>query len=670
LINLSKYKNNSYTKLFVLRLKKYFYTFSAKEGMYKVFSILFIGLWMFPQVGMGQGSRMVTRSMREAREAWERRDFRTAADAAGKVLRVDASHGEALLLMADLSRDQGLRSEEVVWLRRAAAAGAGGTLLDFRLGEALYLTGNYGEALEALLRFLDTRPGGNLLARAVILRDHASFAASAVRNPVPFDPVDPGEGVNTPGDEYWPVLSVDGNTLLFTRRVPIQGGAGNALQEDFFISHPDSGEWSPAVPLTDLNTPANEGAPTLSADGKLLFFTLCNHPGGLGSCDIWYARWENGHWSSPRNAGEPVNTPGWEGQPSLSAFGDLLVFSSERPGGKGKKDLWKVTLTGWRADGSPVWGGVMNGGDSLNTPGDEISPFLHPGGRDLFFASDRWPGMGGYDLFRSVLLPGGEWSAPFNLGYPVNTPGNEQGLVTDRTGVMAWMATGRTPGGHMDIVSFQLNEADRPSPVTFIRGKIVNDSTGLPVAARVSISGPPESHFPGTSLEAGHDGTFLVALPLGEELLFSVGHPGFLFYSEGFCFREGAGAPEPVEREIRLRPASPGISISLYQIFFATDQYEILPPSEPELLVLLDFLQKNPTLRIEIGGHTDHTGSEEWNLRLSEQRAASVRDYLVKRGIAPERLTSRGYGMSQPIAPNNTEQGRAQNRRTSIRILP
>ncbi len=616
------------------------------------------------------------KAMRKAREAWERRDYREAESAAGKLLRADSVHREALLLMADIRHEVGDLAGELSWLRKAAAAGAGGSLLDFRLGEALYRNGVFEEALVALDRFMITSPRGNLLLRATTLKEKASFAAWAVRNPVPFQPEDPGPGINTPLDEYWPSLTVDAASLLFTRRVPVavasdgRWPAPKGVQEDFYMSRRDSGHWATALPLTELNSPANEGAASVSADGRILFFTLCNHPEGYGSCDIWFSRLEEKGWTPPRNAGEPVNTPGWEGQPSLSAFGDQLWFSSERAGTKGKKDLWMVPLQGWTAEGMPLWGGVVNGGDSLNTPGDEISPFLHPGGRDLFFASDGWPGMGGYDLFRAVLLPAGTWSAPSNLGYPVNTTGNEQGLVTDRTGVHAWLATGKTPGGDMDLFSFQINAADRPSPVTYIRGKVTDDSTSVAVAARVQIRGEPTRSFPGTEVTSDTQGSFLVALPLGEELLFSVDHPGYLFYSERFRFDASAGAPDPLEREIRLKPAHPGTTINLYQIYFATDQYEVLPASAPELNLLLGFLRSNPALRVEIGGHTDNTGSEAWNLQLSEKRAASVRDYLVSRGLEAQRLTSRGYGMGHPVAPNDTEEGRAKNRRTSITILP
>lgn len=629
--------------------------------------VLFL-LLMGPFWVMAQGGGRSGRYLRQALEAWERRDMQGAAGAAGRVLRVDPSNGEALLLMADICREQNAHSEELIYLRRAATAGAGGNLLDFRLGEALFLTASYGEALETLTRFLASQPRGTLLDRATTLHQHALFAAFAIQNPVPFQPVDPGAGVNSPLDEYWPSLTVDGNTLVFTRRVPVTGAPAHR-QEDFFMSRFDGTQWSDAVPLAELNSPANEGAPSLSADGKLLFFTLCNHPGGFGSCDLWFSRFEKGKWTPPRNAGEPVNTAGWEGQPSLSAFGDQLFFSSERSGGKGKKDLWVVPLLGWRKDGTPLWGGVVNAGDSINTPGDEISPFLHPGGRDLFFASDYWPGFGGYDLFRAVLLPGEIWSSPANLGFPVNSPGNEQGLVTDRSGVHAWFATGREQGAHMDICSFELPEAERPSPVSYIRGKVVDDATGMPVAASVNIRASSPSPFPGMTIPADQEGTFLAALPTEVEMVFTVEHPGFLFYSERFAIPEPKGIPDPVVREIRLKPARPGTSIDLYQIFFALNAHEILPPSEPELRLLLRFLRENPTLRVEIGGHTDSTGGADFNRELSRKRAASVRDYLVSNGIDAGRLTWQGYGMDHPVASNETEEGRSLNRRTTISVI-
>jgi flagellar motor protein MotB len=440
-------------------------------------------------------------------------------------------------------------------------------------------------------------------------------------------------------------------------------------QEDFYASHHDSSGWSLSRPLTDLNTPMNEGAQSISADGRLLFFTLCNHPDGFGSCDIYFSRFESGRWTKPRNAGSSLNTAGWEGQPSLSAFGDQLFFSSDRPGGRGKKDIWIAKLKEWKPDGTPVWGEITNPGDSINTQGDEISPFIHPNGRDLYFCSDYWPGFGGYDIFHSYNKGGEGWSEAKNLGYPVNSPGNEQGMIIDRSGSTAYFSSNRGTAGNMDIFSFEVDDKLRPEAVTYMRGKVISKKTGLPVSAEVHLSGTGQETLLNIRVQSGEDGVFTLVLPENVTLSFSISKEGFLFYSERFHFSGPSSAIEPLERRIELTPVEPGSSLNLYNIFFETNAYTILPESEPELEILTDFLRKNPSLSVEIQGHTDNVGSAEYNLQLSEKRAGSVKQYLLNKGIFPVRLSSKGYGMEQPVAPNDTDEGRSKNRRTTMKII-
>jgi len=612
-------------------------------------------------------TRSSVRMLGKARKAWELRDFRRAGVFARQVLHREPGYYEALLLMADICHETDSVESEAGYLRKAAVSGPVTPLLAFRLGEAEFKTARYEEAAVWVERFLETEPQGNLRARALELRKHAAFAVGAVKNRVDYEPISLGEGVNTSFDEYWPSLTVDGSLLVFTRLLPVEGSS-SFFQEDFFMSRHDSAGWQTAVPLDELNTPMNEGAQAVSANGKLLFFTLCNHPEGLGSCDIWLSKRKEGKWAPPVNAGPVINTGGWEGQPSFSAFGDVLYFSSTRPGGKGKKDLWMATLLGWDSHGLPLWSEPLNAGDSVNTPGDEISPFIHPNGRDLFFASDGWPGFGGYDLFRSQRSPSGLFSAPLNLGYPLNSPGNEQGLIIDRTGETAFFSTNLVRGGNMDLYSFKTDSRIRPDPVTYLRGRVVNAVTGMPVSAEVVVSESGGGSFTSINLHPGEEGVFLVTLPPEKELRFSVSKPGYLFYSEVFRFEEPSSFSVPLERKIALEPALPGKSVDLYNIFFATNEYRLLPGSEPELQLLLDFLRKNPALKVEIGGHTDNTGSAEFNLGLSERRAESVRHYLLERGIGEGRISSRGYGQEQPVASNDTGEGRSKNRRTTVRI--
>jgi outer membrane protein OmpA-like peptidoglycan-associated protein len=352
----------------------------------------------------------------------------------------------------------------------------------------------------------------------------------------------------------------------------------------------------------------------------------------------------------------------------LSAFGDRLYFSSERPGGKGKKDIWVIGLKEWKPDGTSLWGELLNLGDSINTPGDEISPFIHPGTKDLYFSSDDLPGFGGLDLFHSRLKENGEWSRAENLGWPVNSPGNEQGFVIDRTGTTAYFSTDREKRGNMDIYMFETDESFRPKPVTYVRGKVISDGTGMPVPALVEVTAEDISGPTGTSIRADERGIFLLTLPPDRDLLFTVNEKGYLFYTERVRLSSLSSAASPLERVISLIPAETGTSLDLYNIYFQTNEHTILPESIPELQILLHFLSDHPGLSVEIGGHTDNTGTREFNRTLSEKRAASVKQYLVEGGISENRLTSKGYGFDQPVATNDTEEGRARNRRTTMKI--
>jgi outer membrane protein OmpA-like peptidoglycan-associated protein len=631
------------------------------------FSYINILLFFLPAVCLGQSPMKQEKIYNKALESYRDRNFSGAVIEVHKVLAMNPRHLGSCLLMADIYYDTNKPDDEIIWLKKASLIPGVPAVVYYRLADASFRRGFYGEAFESVQRLEGQTFSPGLQEKVKRLKANCEFAVEAVKRPVLFKPEKLDQHINSEYDEYWPSLTVDDNTLVFTRLIPVNEFSV-LKQEDFYTSTRDSAGWKPAVPLSELNTPQNEGAQSVSADGKLLFFTLCNSPEGFGSCDIWFSKLENGKWSAPRNAGEPVNTPGWEGQPSFSSFGDFLYFSSERQGGKGKKDIWRVQLKGWDSSGMPEWGDLTNLGDSINTPGVEISPFIHPNGRDLYFSSDSWPGFGGLDLFHAKEIQTGQWTKARNLGYPVNSPGNEQGMIIDRTGMTAYYATSLNKEGNMDIYRFQTELPFRPEPVTYIRGKVTNATTGTPIPALVEITCSEKAcpfHY---KVRADEKGAFLITLPPDQDVSFTANEKGFLFYSEQFRFQGHSTPLEPVERQISLVPAEPGKSIDLYNIFFSTKEFTLLPESEPELQTVVVFLKQNPSLSVEIGGHTDSMGTPAFNLTLSGKRAQSVMEYLLKNGIQPGRLNSQGYGMDFPVAPNDTEEGRSKNRRTTLKI--
>jgi outer membrane protein OmpA-like peptidoglycan-associated protein len=490
--------------------------------------------------------------------------------------------------------------------------------------------------------------------------DNARFAAVAKLNPVPFDPINLGDNINTSNmDEYSPSISLDNSILIYNRNV----ANGNTHQEDFYISYLKDGVWSKAVDAgSPLNTPNNEGAQKLSADGNTLFFTLCNAKGGYGSCDIYTAQRTGDAWTNIRNLGFPISVTTWESQPSISADGKDLYFASNRPGTLGVRDIF-VSHKG--PDGK--WGIPENLGDNINTAYDEGYPFIHPDNKTLYFCSDGWPGMGGIDIFVSKKDDKGNWTKPINLGYPINTKGDNTGLIVSADGKTAYYAS--TPDGRsdLDLYKFSIPETVRPTAVTYVKGVVKNKTDGKPLQAKIELIDLSTSKVV-AELSSDANGLFFHSLPTGYNYAFNISKPGYLFYSENFELLKESDATNPFVLNIGLEPVTAGSSVVLRNVFFDVNASALKPESKTELDKLVLFLKTNATAKIEIGGHTDNTGTASANQQLSEARAKSVYNVLIQAGIEPSRLSFKGYGASKPIADNDTEQGRAQTRRTEVRI--
>jgi len=542
----------------------------------------------------------------------------------------------------------------------------------FILGNAYYKSGFYQQASECYQNYLkrvDESATFVLRARQNIKK--CSGAVKILKQPVPYNAINLGENINSVDDEYWPSITVDGKTIIFTRLVGSNTPASKRktmVQEDFFTSNLFYKIWQQSEPISTINPDYNEGEQTISSDGKLLFFTACTRTDGRGSCDIYYSRNKGGDWSVPQNAGEPINSLAWESQPSITANGETLFFVSNRKGGKGGMDIWKCTLRGFSEWGRPVWGYPVNLGDSVNTPGNEMSPFIHSDGRTLYFASDYWPGMGGYDIFYCHQRNDSVWSNPQNIGYPINSYKDEQGLVVDASGQNAYYSSDRPGSRGMDIYSFELYKAARPTPVSYIKGKVIDEDSGLPVCAKVELI-DLETSTVVKGESCWEKGEFLMSLPVGKEYAFNVSTEGYLFYSDNFKLKESADIIDPYILEVKMKKIKIGGSVVLRNIFFNTGSYELLAASKIELQKLIDFLNLNKSLIIEISGHTDNVGSAELNQKLSQARAKEVYSYLANQGIELARMKYSGYGFVQPISSNDTPEGRALNRRTEFRII-
>ncbi|MHC1731523.1 MAG: OmpA family protein [Bacteroidales bacterium] len=540
----------------------------------------------------------------------------------------------------------------------------------FSLGRAELRTGRYFEALNHLEAYIK-QPGVTPKLRTEAEKMIAScrFALTYPASLFEREPVSAGDSVNTVLDEYWPSVTGDGQQLIFTREVKRAGGYGRDYnrdrQEDFYISRwVADGYWGKARNAgAPLNTAGNEGAQSISSDGRYMFFTACDRNDGQGRCDIYFSSHDGNRWSPGLNLGPPVNSSYWESQPSISPNGRMLFFVSNRPGGMGGMDIWYATRG---SDGK--WRKPVNPGKVINSPGDEFSPFIYFNGRTLYFSSNGRESFGGHDIYVSTLQPDSTWTTPENLGPPVNTPADETGLVIESSGRRAYFSSVRNKDKGKDIYYLDLPEEIQPEPVSYFKGTVIDKASGQPITARYELTDLTRRAEVISSVTDG-SGEFFVCLPQGSSYGLNVTAKGYMIFSENFDFVEGYTSSEPYLKIIALNRVRKGEFMRMYNVFYDTDSWELLESSLPELEQLLEFLNINPTVVIEIGGHTDSDGSEEHNQRLSEKRASSVREFLVKRGIAGERIFSHGYGETSPVADNITPAGKRLNRRTEVTIL-
>jgi outer membrane protein OmpA-like peptidoglycan-associated protein/tetratricopeptide (TPR) repeat protein len=611
-----------------------------------------------------QKNAKTQQQFQQALQLYNLQEYQNAISEIEKLLKKEPGYIDAILLLSDVYHDSGSTQKEIETLETALQYSQN-PLIYFRLAKANYSIGIYEKALSNFEKYQQT-PGVSYARKTEIKQSILScrFAIDAMKNPVVFNPERLSENINTENDEYWPSISLDGEKLVFTRRLKQSTGI---VQEDFFVSEYDSLGWKKAKPIIEINTNENEGAQALSADGRLLFFTACNRPDGFGSCDIYYSVFNGIKWSSPKNAGS-VNSGSWEAQPTISSDNRFLFFSSNRAGGKGKKDIWRAELLSIEENGTLKWGAAKNLGDTINTQGDEISPFIHPNNKSFYFASDFHVGMGGMDLFQTELEIDGTFKEPKNLGFPINTFKDEQGLNISFDGKTAYFASERDDIPGLDIFTFQLPEELRPEPVTYVKAKITDAENGNTISAIVEL----ENLSAGSNIhrmeKADENGEILLCLPLNSNYAFNVSETGYLFYSQAIQLEGVNSLKNPFLLNIQLQPVKVGAEMNLYNIYFETDSFGILPESEPELTKLVSFLKNNPNLEVEIQGHTDNSGRTESNLELSKMRAKSVVEYLVSNGIPGIRLQSKGFGETSPVAPNDTDGGRKLNRRTTVKI--
>lgn len=538
------------------------------------------------------------------------------------------------------------------------------------LGRVLKAQKKYEEAAFYYTRFAVLYKGA-----AASVEDARLEAASCMlldqstRHPWDIKLENLGSGVNTSAQEYLPCLFLDGKSLVFTRVV--RG------QEDFYISKlKDDGNWGTAEPISQLNTSNNEAGETISADGKTIVFVACSYKDSYGTCDLYISYFKKGKWTASENMGAQINSSAWDSEPSLSADGQTLYFASNRTGGYGESDIWVSQKS---KDGK--WQKPVPLPAPINDAYKSESPFIHPDGKSLYFRSNIKSGMGGYDLYKSNLREDGTWSEPINLGAPINSTQDEGALVVSPDGRYGYYASnventvdvqgGITNYGGNDIYRFEMPISLRPLPVSYVKANVVDAETNKPLVAEIELQ-DLSKNGKNLSFSSDEDGSLLVCIPSGKSYGFNVSKLGYAFYSQNFQL-DTTKYTEPFMLEIKLQKLNASDKIDrkpvvLNNIFFDSGASTLHEESNFELEKLFQLLNQSPSLKIQINGHTDNVGSASDNLSLSTNRAKSVYDFLIKKGIAASRLSYKGYGETKPLVQNTDDISRQSNRRTEFEI--
>lgn len=538
----------------------------------------------------------------------------------------------------------------------------------YEMGIAYQTLEQHSDAVVSFDLFLDKFPKE---AKRIQLRHKAQYrknysqkspeiraSAQAMKDPIRL-----AELINSNFDDYFPTLDPTGTKLYFTSKRPNGNEAADEeSDEDIYYVEKNGDVWGTPIRLPEpINTDGHDGAACFSADGQFMIYGTCGAADGIGSCDMYYAVNENGQWSKSVNMGNVVNTKEWDAQYSLSYDGSKIFFASEREGGYGGTDLYMVEKNIFGE-----WGIPTNLGSIVNTPLSEYNPFFSQDGKTLYFASNGHPGFGGMDIFKTVF-ENGKWSTPVNLGKPLNTAAEDRYFTIGGSGEIGYFASNRDDKG-LDIYQIEIPEDMRPQPTVIVNGIVTDNKTHKPLGAYVMVEDINTGDLIAVNKSNSVTGKYLVVLPAGKTYSVSANKEGFFFYSNRFDVPASAKFEE-ITKDIALKPIEKGAKVVLNNIFFETGKAALSPESRVELEKAIELMKHNPTMIIEVGGHTDNVGDDATNMKLSHDRAKAVRDYLMNSGIKSERMQAKGYGEMNPIATNDTDEGRKANRRTEFVIL-
>lgn len=628
-----------------------------------ILNLLTLILAMFCSCATNESVQTNSNPTEHAENLLKRGLYADAEKAFDHIINKDPSNTKAVLGLINLYIETGRDDEATAFLEQQTQARAK-PIYYSRLAGIYKGMGKLSESIEQLRLYQSSLPEDHPnIVKAKNEIEQLSYAIDLISNPydIKIEPL--SKDINTSTySEYQPRFTLDNSEIIFTRK--ING------QEDLFTATKQDSSYI-IKPISAINTRYNEGAQTISGDGRYLIFTHCNDKAGYGSCDLYESIKVNDQWSRPKNIGAPVNTSGWESQPSLNEDGTVLYFASTYANGMGQSDIWTSTRS------KAGWSKPENLGSVINTKGRDESPFIHADGRSLYFRSTGHPGIGSYDLYVSTKT-NGVWSTPKNMGYPINSIGEERDLVVSLDGLTGYFSSDSFEGNkeHLDIYKFTLPSALAPTPMTYLQCQVLDKDSNEPIEAQILIY-DLETNSELVNKNTDVFGRILTALEVSNEISMQISAPGYTFWSEHFSYDQSRYGRNPYSEtiylnKIRANPTTPNElaidePIVLKNIFFETGSAALLPASNQEIRFLYDYLKFN-TLSIQIIGHTDNVGAESENQVLSQQRAESVRQKLIDLGISPDRILAIGRGELSPIATNETDNGRAQNRRTEVVI--
>ena len=613
--------------------------------------------------------------LEKAQEQVKERDFVKAVATLNQLNEKFPSFGDAFLLKGSLLKAVGDNRGALTAYREGLSKVPADQVhaSEYQLlGDLALSYGEYQTALDAYKQLMKVAPKTQKnMPKSQRQLLTCEFALEAIKHPVGEAPVPLPSPLNTFKFQYFPALTADNRFLLFTGRPAASSG------EDLYVSRQNKdGSMGEPVPISPaINSSYNEGAGTIAGDGKTLVFASCDRPKAIGNCDLYISRRTGNNWSTPVNLGLNVNSTEWDSQPSLSADGRTLYFTSTRRGGQGQEDIYVTSL---QPDGN--WSPAQNLGTPVNTPGKDMAPFIHASSTTLYYVTDGLVGMGGLDVFRCERNAAGTWSEPRNLGYPLNTFENEASLFITSDNQKGFCsrtrATQEPPGGYrlarerpVELFGFAV-----PPPVkaretsTYTQGRVFDAITKKPLKAEVKLYDLDTDVLTQFVTSDPEYGDYTVVLNEGHHYAMYAAADKYLLKSLSFDYSSQRSF-NPLSLDIYLEPVRSGRSVVLNNLFFDTNKFELKLQSRTELNRLVEFLRQYRDVQIEVSGYTDNVGSPESNLQLSQRRAQSVVEYLSSHGISVNRLRSKGYGEGHPLAANDTEGRRQLNRRIELHIL-